>query len=128
MSEHAQVAARDAERRPDSPATLFPPVDIFEDEAGITLTADLPGVSKDQLGVKVNGDNLLIEGAVSIPAPQGMELLYAEIRGSYYRRSFTLSRELDATKIEANLRDGVLKLRIPKAEEAKPRRIEVKVG
>jgi HSP20 family molecular chaperone IbpA len=95
---------------------------------GITLIADLPGVSKDRLGIKVNGDNLLIEGEATTPVPEGMELLYAEIRAPYYRRSFTLSWELDASKIEANLKDGVLKLRIPKTEEAKPRRIEVKVG
>ena len=57
-----------------------------------------------------------------------MELLYAEMPASSYRRSFTLSRELDASKIEANLKDGVLKLRIPKAEEARPRRIEIKAG
>ena len=88
----------------------------------------MPGVSKDRLGVKVNGDTLMIEGEVSVPAPAGMELLYAEILASGYRRSFTLSRELDASKIEANLKDGVLKLRIPKAEEARPRRIEIKVG
>ena len=107
---------------------LLPPVDISEDETGFTLTADLPGVSKERLGVKVNGDNLLIEADVSVSAPQGMELVYAEILASKYRRSFTLSRELDASKIEANLKDGVLKLRIPKAEEARPRRIEIKAG
>lgn len=106
---------------------LVPSVDIYEDETGFTLVADLPGVSKERLGVKVNGDNLLIEGEVSVPSPQGMELLYAEIPASSYQRSFTLSRELDAAKIEANLKDGVLKLRIPKAEEARPRRIDIKV-
>jgi HSP20 family molecular chaperone IbpA len=128
MNEHTQVAAREEERKAESRAFLLPPVDIVEDEMGFTLTADLPGVSKDRLGVKVNGNNLLIEGEASTPVPQDMELLYVEIRAPYYRRSFTLSRELDASKIEANLKDGVLKLRIPKAEEAKPRRIEVKVG
>ena len=118
---------RAAERKPENPVAMVPPVDIVEDETGFTLTADLPGVSKDRLGVKINGDHLLIEGEVSTPVPQGMELVYAELRTPYYRRSFTLSRELDASKIEAKLNDGVLQLRIPKAEEAKPRRIEVKV-
>jgi HSP20 family protein len=87
-----------------------------------------PGVSKDTLRVKVDGDNLLIEGEGSVAVPEAMELVCAEIRAPYYRRSFTLSRELDASKIEANLKDGVLKLRIPKAEEAKPRRIEINIG
>ena len=128
MNARTQDSTPDTERTPENLAALLPPVDIYEDETGFTLTADLPGVSKERLGVKVNGDNLLIEGEVSVPAPQGMELLYAEVLASSYRRSFTLSRELDASKIEANLKDGVLKLRIPKAEEARPRKIEIKVG
>ena len=128
MNAQTRVTARETERAQENLGALLPPVAIYEDESGITLTADLPGVSKERLGVKVNGDNLLIEGDVSVPAPQDMELLYAEILASSYRRSFTLSRELDASKIEANLKDGVLKLRIPKAEEARPRKIEIKVG
>ena len=128
MNARTQETTRNTERDPEYLAALLPPVDIYEDETGFTLTADLPGVSKERLGVKVNGDNLLIEGDVSVPAPQDMELLYAEILASSYRRSFTLSRELDASKIEANLKDGVLRLRIPKAEEARPRKIEIKVG
>jgi HSP20 family protein len=128
MNAQTQVTTRETERDQENLGALLPPVAIYEDESGITLTADLPGVSKERLGVKVNGDNLLIEGDVSVPAPQDMELLYAEILASSYRRSFTLSRELDASKIEANLKDGVLKLRIPKAEEARPRKIEIKVG
>ena len=123
-----EVETREAERQPENAIAITPPVDIVEDETGFTLIADLPGVSKDRLGVKVNGDSLLIEAEISTPFPDGMELIYAEIGTPYYRRSFTLSRELDATKIEAKLNDGVLKLRIPKAEEAKPRRIDVKVG
>lgn len=119
MNARTQDSTRDTERTTENLAALLPPVDIYEDETGFTLTADLPGVSKERLGVKVNGDNLLIEGEVAIPAPQGMELLYAEVLASSYRRSFTLSRELDASKIEANLKDGVLKLRIPKAEDRK---------
>ena len=128
MNASTRVEQRAAERKPENPVAVVPPVDIVEDETGFTLTADLPGVSKDRLGVKINGDNLLIEGEVATPVPQGMELVYVELRTPYYRRSFTLSRELDASKIEAKLNDGVLQLRIPKAEEAKPRRIEVKVG
>ena len=128
MNARAQATPGETETDQQNQSTLLPPVDIYEDETGFTLTADLPGVSKERLGVKVNGDNLLIEGDVSVPAPQDMELVYAEILASSYRRSFTLSRELDASKIEANLKDGVLKLRIPKAEEARPRKIEIKVG
>jgi len=128
MNARTQQTTADANptATPDNFAVLVPPVDIYEDETGFTLMADLPGVAKERLRVKVNGDTLLIEGDVSVPSPQGMELFYAEIPASRYERSFTLSRELDASKIEANLKDGVLKLRIPKAEEARPRRIEIK--
>ncbi|HXF44747.1 MAG TPA: Hsp20/alpha crystallin family protein [Burkholderiaceae bacterium] len=109
-------------------AALTPRVDVLEDETGITLYADLPGVSKDALEVKVEGDSLQIEGAISAAAPQGMEATYAEIRTPRFRRAFTLSRELDASRIEASLKDGVLKLRIPKSAEAQPKRIAVKVA
>jgi HSP20 family protein len=106
-----------------------PPVDVYENEAGITLLADLPGVSRDRLGVRVDGETLVIEASASTAAqPETMELIYGEAQVPSYRRQFTLSRELDPSRIEAALKDGVLKLQIPKREEAKPRRIEVRVG
>jgi len=109
-------------------AALVPPVDVIEDEAGITVTADLPGVAKENLAIRVDGDTLTIEAPFSLGESQNMEPVYAEIRAAQYKRSFTLSRELDMTKIDAALKDGVLKLHVPKLEQAKPRRIEVKAG
>jgi HSP20 family protein len=114
------------ERR-DEPFVV-PPVDVFENDAGITLLADLPGASRDRLTVRVEGDNLMIEASAAIVGPKEMQLVYGEAQYPSYRRQFTLSRELDASRIEANLKDGVLKLSIPKLEEAKPRRVEVRVG
>ena len=108
--------------------TMIPRVDVFEDDAGITLLADLPGVPRDQLELKVEGDTLLVEGTVQPPTPEGLEAVYAEVRVPRFRRSFTLSRELDTQRIDANLKDGVLTLRIPKAEHAQPRRISVQAG
>lgn len=84
--------------------TVLPAVDVFEDAEGITLLADMPGVSKDQLELKVEGDSLLVEGQVQAVTPDGLEAIYAELRVPRYRRSFTLSRELDTARIEANLR------------------------
>lgn len=107
---------------------VLPPVDIFEDESGFTVIADLPGVSKDRLTVRIDGDNLVIEGAASAPVGEDMTLIYGEVLNPLYRRSFTLSRELDAGKIEAKLESGVLRLGIPKSEAARPRRIEVAVA
>jgi HSP20 family molecular chaperone IbpA len=104
---------------------VLPAVDVFEDAAVITLLADMPGVPKEQLELKVEGEQLLIEGTVQPRTPDALEALYAEVRAPRYRRSFALSRELDTTRIEANLKDGVLRLRIPKQAHAQPRRIEV---
>ena len=126
MSDDIQTSQQQAATE-EAPARL-PAVDIHEDESGITVHADLPGVSREGIGVRVDGDNLVIEGAASVPAPSGMELQHLEIRNPRYRRSFTLSRELDPSRIEATMKDGVLSLHIPKAESAKPRRIAVNVG
>lgn len=109
-------------------AALIPPVDVFEDAAGITLYADLPGVPKDRLALELEGDTLTIEGEVVLEVPEGMEATHAEVGLPRYRRRFTLSRELDSGKVSAEFKHGVLRLRIPKAEHAQPRRIEVKVA
>ncbi len=107
---------------------LLPPVDVVEDATGITLYADLPGVSRERLQLRVEGDTLAIEGEVRLPVPQDMQASHAEVQQSRYRRLFTLSKELDPTGIGAELAQGVLRVRIPKAEHAQPRRIEVKVS
>jgi len=125
MSETREVAKRAEERH--SPA-MVPTVDVLEDETGITLFADLPGVPKDRLTVRADGDGLLIEGEIVLETPEGATPAYAEVQTLRFRRVFALSRELDATKSDAAFKDGVLKLRIPKAEHAQPRRIQVKVS
>lgn len=107
---------------------VVPPVDVFENEQAITLLADLPGVARDQLQVRVDGDSLVLEATASTAGPENMQLVHGEAQCPNYRRQFTLSRELDATRIEAQLRNGVLRLTIPKAEEARPRRITVQGG
>jgi len=118
-----QAVTDDAKER-----AIAPPVDVLEDEAGITLRADMPGVPREQLELRVEGDALHIEGRVQPSTPEGMEALHAELRIPRYRRSFTLSRELDTARIDAHLKDGVLTLRIPKQAHAQPRRIAVNVG
>jgi HSP20 family protein len=107
---------------------ILPAVDIFENESGITVQADMPGVSRDRLEVHIDSDTLAIEGLADIPMPEAMDAIYADIRSKRYQRSFSLSRELDAERIEASLKDGVLTLHIPRREEHKPRRIEVQTG
>jgi HSP20 family molecular chaperone IbpA len=127
MSDDKQVTTRPGAEQ-EAQRAVLPAVDVFEDSSGITLLADMPGVPKDQLELKVEGDALLIEGAVRQPTPEGLEAIYAEVRVPRYRRSFTLSRELDTARIDASLKDGVLTVRIPKQAHAQPRRIAVTAG
>jgi len=109
------------------PAVL-PPADIVEDPAGITVTADLPGVSPDDLVVRVDGRNLTLEAPLRLGEADSLAFVYSEVRANRYRRTFELSGELDTTAIQAELKDGVLKLRLPKVERAKPRRVEVRAA
>jgi HSP20 family molecular chaperone IbpA len=108
--------------------TITPAVDIFEDGQAVTLRADLPGVTKDKLDVRVHDCNLSIEAEAVVPTPANLRLQHAEVREPRFARTFTLSPDFDTSKIEASLQDGVLKLTIPRREEARPRRIEVKTG
>ncbi len=104
---------------------LRPPVDICENAEGITLEADVPGISKDSLNIQVDRDTLRVEGNINVEVPEGMKALHADVRSTCYRRSFTLSRELETDKLAANLKDGVLRIQIPKRAEVRPRKIEV---
>ena len=105
---------------------MRPPVDIFEDAHGIMVVAEMPGVSKDGLNVQADRNNLLIEGDVAIEMPAGMEAIYADVQSTHYARSFALSGELETDAIDANLKDGVLTIRIPKRSEYRPRKVEVR--
>lgn len=109
----------------ETPA-LVPAVDVIENESGITVKADLPGVSKETLSLRVDGETLTIEGQVSLGEARELQSVYAEVRTARYKRSFVLSRDLDTSKIDASMKNGVLTLTVPKVERAKPRRIAVR--
>jgi HSP20 family molecular chaperone IbpA len=128
MSDQVQVTGTGASAEQTQQRAVLPAVDVFEDASSITLLADMPGVPKELLELKIEGDALEIEGGVQQPTPDGLEAVYAEVRVPRYRRSFTLSRELDTSRIDANLKDGVLTVRIPKQAHAQPRRIAVTSG
>ena len=108
----------------ETPA-LVPPVDVIEDAEGLTLYADLPGVPKERLEVHIEGEVLVIEGEMALEMPKEMEATHVEVGLPRYRRVFTLSRELDANRMRAELKNGVLKVRIQKPERAKARRIDI---
>ena len=105
----ASTAAQAARRRDDY--AIQPAVDVVEDAQGLTLFADLPGVPREQLDL-----------------PDGLKAGHVEVSRQFYRRAFTLSKELDAEQIGAELNNGVLRVRIPKAAHAQPRKIEIKLG
>ncbi len=126
----AAQAAATAARTPTerySDAALTPPVDVIEDSGGITLLADLPGVTRDKLNLQVEADTLTIEAEADLPLPEGLVSSHTEVGLARFRRVFTLSKELDTQQVSAELAQGVLKLRIPKAAHAQPRRIQVQV-
>ena len=132
MAANQEVATRESaeveKRARDEDLALVPAVDVFEDAHGITVQAELPGVSKERLTVEADRNALLIEGEALIDMPQGMEAVYADVQVTKFRRSFVLSGELEPDRIEANLKDGLLTVRIPKRAEFRPRRIEVQTA
>jgi len=130
MNEKTQVTPQPepAREQAEKGPSIRPAVDIFEDETGITVQADMPGVSRDHLDIRVDRETLTLTGEASIATPEGMEALYADVRLTRYQRSFSLSSELDADQAEASLKDGVLTLRIPKRAQYQPRKIEVRVS
>lgn len=105
---------------------LSPAVDIFETTDGLTVVADVPGVAKDGLDINVDDRILTIRGTLELPARK--DLLVEEFGMMNYFRQFRLSDEVDQSGIKASLDQGVLTLRLPKAEHAKPKRIEVKAS
>lgn len=125
--EQANAQSSEQSRERQSQA-LLPPVDVIEDAAGITLVADIPGVPRDKLSLHLDAESLTIEGEVTLDVPEGMQSSHAELRVPRYRRTFKLSKELDGEKASAELKNGVLRLRIPKAAHAQPRKIEVRAA
>ena len=104
---------------------LRPPVDIHETAEEIVLRADMPGVTRERLEIRMDGNNLLIEGSIGIAPQDAMSALYADVRSTTYRRQFVLSNELDSANIAASLQHGVLTVKLPKRAEHKPRRIPI---
>ncbi|WP_067065483.1 Hsp20/alpha crystallin family protein [Roseateles chitosanitabidus] len=125
-SSSPDTAAQTARRRDDF--AIQPAVDIVEDAQGITLFADLPGVPREQLHLRVDGDRLIVEADMQLDLPEGLKAGHVEVSRQHYRRVFTLSKELDANSVSAELTQGVLRVRIAKAAHAQPRKIEVKLS
>jgi HSP20 family molecular chaperone IbpA len=102
--------------------------DIYEREDALVVVADLPGCDEQSVDLQVERGVLTIDGRVEAENERDARLDFAEYRPANFRRSFTLSNEVNSDGIEAALKDGVLRLVLPKAEEARARTIEVKTG
>lgn len=105
-----------------------PDVDIRETEKGIVLMADMPGIAPEGLGVTLDKTLLTLEGNMAATAPEGRDLVYSEFGARDFMRTFTLSDEIDRERISATLKNGVLKLVLPKVAAAQPRRIAVQAA
>lgn len=116
-----QVRTRTEER-----VTLTPPIDIHEGPEGLILEADLPGVTESGLKVELEDNVLSLHGRSQGTTPEGGRLVHEEYPVSDYYRSFILSDEVERARITAELKHGVLRLTLPRAERSKARRIEVK--
>ena len=108
------------------PRFVAPPVDIYEEENRLVVTADVPGATKDTLHLNVENGVLTIQA--SVDHPEMGESVYQEFELVNYYRQFELSEAVDVEKISAEIKNGVLTLYLPKAEEAKPRQIQIKVA
>jgi HSP20 family protein len=109
------------------PGKVFlPPVDIYETEESIVVLADMPGVPADKVTIDVKDGQLTISGEIAPPQGDQEHLLVQEYDTGNFSRDFTLGQLVDQNRIEAAMKDGVLRLTLPKVEKAKPRKIEIK--
>jgi HSP20 family protein len=119
---------RELETREETtiPARVYvPTADVYETADALSVILEMPGVDKSNVDVRVKDDVLTVEGRLDLSKYQGLQPLYTEYNVGHYARSFQLSSKIDQNKIAAEMKDGVLSLLLPKAEEAKPRTIRV---
>jgi HSP20 family protein len=136
MAESTEIQAQEAEKQElvESGAerirerrAFVPRVDIYETNDAMTVVADMPGVDADSLEISLEQNVLTINGYVSEAYPEDYMLAYAEYRTGDYVRSFTLSNQIDQSRIEAAVKDGVLRLHLPKIEPT-TKKITVSAG
>jgi HSP20 family protein len=126
-TEKREVAETGAERTRDRLA-FVPRADVYETGDAIVVVADMPGVDENSVDITLENNVLTINGYVEPEQPEGYGLAYAEYQVGDYLRAFTLSDQIDREGIEATVKDGVLRLHLPKAAAAKRRRIPISAG
>jgi HSP20 family protein len=105
--------------------TFLPVTDIFETPEALTVVLEMPGVDRNSIEANVEDDIVTIEGRIDFTKYEGMQPVYTEYNVGHYARSFEISNKVDQTKINAQMKDGVVTIVLPKAEQAKPRKIQV---
>lgn len=108
--------------------TYIPHSDIIEREDALVLLLDMPGVEEKSLNIDLEKDTLTISGQINVPKCDKHQLLYGEYGGGWYKRSFALADWFDSEKVQAELKDGVLTLTLPKSEKVKPKKITVRAA
>jgi HSP20 family protein len=121
------TAAEDSERTREC-SCFVPRADIYEVDDQIVIVADVPGADKDSIDVTLEKNVLTLDAYVNPVHPEGYSLSFAEYETGDYQRSFRLSGEIDQEKIQANVKDGVLRLYLPKSGASRARKISVKTG
>ena len=127
MSDESQPVSDPAEA-PEQRMLFNPPIDIYDSEEGLVLEADLPGVSLETLDLQIEDNKLTLFGRVRSKLPEDARPVHQEYSVGDFLRSFILSDNVDHERITAKLNNGVLRVELPRAEESKPRRIQVSTG
>ena len=131
MATSQELAVRDkkelvAKEEKTIPGRFYVPyADIYETDDALSVVMEMPGVEKNNINVALENDVLRVDGQIDFAKYQGMEPVYTEYNVGNYTRSFTLSNKIDQERISAELDNGVLTLKLPKAKEAQPRRISI---
>ncbi|MCE1251968.1 MAG: Hsp20/alpha crystallin family protein [Anaerolineae bacterium] len=123
-----EVDMAEGVERTRSRRAYIPAASIYESEDKVVVVADLPGVDEQAVDITLEKNELTISAYVEARQPEGYTLAYAEYESGDYRRTFILSDEVDRDNIEASVKDGVLRLVLPKAPDFKARKIMVKAG
>jgi len=128
VAEKQESTQPDGAERTKARKVFVPLVDIVEGEQQLSLIADLPGVDEQGVDVTIEKNVLTIRGQVTGESPEGYQLSYQEYGVGDYERSFTLPNEIDRQAIRASIKDGVLKLDLPKVQQAAARKVPVVTG